>query len=314
MTKERILGIHNLSVVVPEEQGHPEISILNGINLYLKKAEHVGIIGGSGSGKSVLMNAIIKSLHEPLVIKSGEVVLGSENILTMKHDQLNNKVLGKRIASICPNPNWRLDPIEPVGEQVKNIYLSHFKVKEAEARIRVLELFNMVGIPDATTRYNAFSHELSGGMAQRVLITMALICEPEVLLADEPTGGLDVTIQMQVFDLILRLIREKHRSIIIASRDIGLIYHLCNHIYVLKEGRIVEAGNIKDVIQNPIHPYTCKLIKLSESNYKIRRSQEYMDLLQTTDNKYYKLCEENAAHCKDGYLMFENEHIVRVCK
>lgn len=314
MVEEYILDIHNLSVVVPKEPGRPEIPILKNINLYLKKNERIGIIGGSGSGKSVLLNAIINSLREPLAVKSGEVMLDGENILVMDHAHLNNKVLGKRIATICPNPHWRLDPIDSVGEQVKNIYMSHFNIKKAEARVRVLELLKQVGIPDVEARYNAFPHELSGGMAQRVLVTMALICEPEVLLMDEPTGGLDVTIQIQVFHLIRELILKSRRSTILASRDIGLIYHLCNRIYIIKDGRVIESGKTDDVVHNPLHPYTYKMVSLSESNYKIRLSQEYTDLLQIADKKYQKLIKENAARCEDGYLIFENEHIVEARK
>jgi ABC-type dipeptide/oligopeptide/nickel transport system ATPase component len=136
--------------------------------------------------------------------------------------------------------------------------MSHNQCKPAEARARVLDLLRLVGIPGPETRYNAFPHELSGGMAQRVLVTIALICKPKLLLADEPTGGLDVTIQIQVFNLIRKLIRAERRSTIVASRDIGLIYHLCDRIYVLYKGRILESGFTEDVIHHPVHPYTAR--------------------------------------------------------
>ncbi len=186
------------------------------------------------------------------------MLLEGKNLLEMTAEQMRASVLGKQIASIYPNPHWRLEPINSIGNQIRDIYMSHNQCKPAEARARVLDLLRLVGIPGPETRYNAFPHELSGGIAQRVLVTIALICEPKLLLADEPTGGLDVTIQIQVFNLIRKLIRAERRSTIVASRDIGLIYHLCDRIYVLYKGRILESGFTEDVIHHPVHPYTAR--------------------------------------------------------
>ena len=307
---DSILSVRNLCVDVPQSYDRPKVPILKNISLSLREQECIGIIGGSGSGKSVLMNAIINSMREPLVVSSGEVVLGGKNILTLSADEMRSAVLGKQIASICPNPHWRLDPINCIGDQIKDIYMSHTRCKPAEARSRALELLRLVGIPDPEVRYNAFPHELSGGMAQRVLVTIALICEPKLLLADEPTGGLDVTIQIQVFNLIRKLIREERRSTIVASRDIGLIYHLCDRIYVLSHGRILESGRTEDVIHNPIHPYTAKLVQIAESDHAMRKSAKYQNYLSQAQRDYQLLIHNNRSQIADGYLDLGNDHRV----
>lgn len=312
MKDDTILTLRNLSVGVPATYEADAKPILKNINLSLREHECVGIIGGSGAGKSVLMNAIINSLREPLQIVGGQVLLEGENLFEINPEEMSSNVLGKRIASICPNPHWRLDPINCVGDQIKNIYMSHNKCKSAEARARALELLRLVGIPDPETRYNAYPHELSGGMAQRVLVTMALICEPKILLADEPTGGLDVTIQIQVFNMIRKLIREERRSTIVASRDIGLIYHLCDRVYVLYEGRILESGSTEDVIHHPAHPYTARLMQVAESTHKTRKSPEYREYLQKTRENYERLIRERGDRAEDGYVDVGDNHKVEV--
>ena len=307
-----MLSLRNLCVGIPAAYGAGAVPILKNINLTLNRQECVGIIGGSGSGKSVLMNAIIHSLRAPLAVTGGEVLLEGENLLSFCEEHMRLTVLGKRIASICPNPQWRLDPIDCVGEQIKNIYLSHVKCPPAQARERVMELLRQVGIPDPQTRYNAYPYELSGGMAQRVLVTIALICEPELLLADEPTGGLDVTIQIQVFNLIRRLIRQQRRSTIVASRDIGLIYHLCDRVYVLYDGRILESGATEDVIHHPLHPYTAKLVQISESDHKMRQTPQYRTSLDRAQARYRAMLTDRADQARDGYVEVGEGHWVEV--
>lgn len=310
MQHQHVLEVRNLSVALPGDSAESGRNILDAINLFLDKDECVGIIGGSGSGKSVLLNAMINSLREPLEITSGQVLSGGNDILTMDPRSLDSEILGKQIATISPNPHWRLDPIECVGEQIKRIYLSHHKASAAQAKERVLDYLRLVGIPDPEKRYYAFPNELSGGMAQRVLVTMALICEPTILLADEPTGGLDVTIQIQVFNLIRNLIQESGRSTLLASRDVGLIYHLCDRVYVLRNGRIVEAGETGDVIHSPIHPYTAKLVRVAESNYRERQSSEYARYFEEVKDAYDALVRKGTEN--DGYITLENGHKVEV--
>lgn len=312
MLQERVLEIRNLSVQIPADSGETPKNILEDISLFVDKDECVGIIGGSGSGKSVLLNAMINSLREPLEILKGQVIHGGHDIATMDSRHMRSEILGKRIASISPNPHWRLDPIECIGEQIKNIYLSHHKASGVEAKERVLAYLKLVGIPDPQKRYYAFPHELSGGMAQRVLITMALICDPLILLADEPTGGLDVTIQIQVFNLIRNLIKERGRSTLVASRDVGLIYHLCDRVYVLHNGRIVETGETRDVLRSPVHPYTARLVKVSESDFAMRQSTDYKRYFERTEEIYEEL--RVRGNVEDGYIILENGHKVAVNK
>lgn len=310
MDDAKFLSVKNLTVVVPKSGKRKEKTILRNITIYLDRKECVGIIGSSGSGKSVLMNAVINSLKEPLTVTSGSVDLEGEELLKTDPKTMHNAVLGKRIASIAPNPHFRLDPIDSVGNQISNIYRSHFKISIGEARKKAIELLDKVGIPDAENRYNALPNELSGGMAQRVLVSMALICRPEILLADEPTGGLDVTIQIQVFNLIRKLIKENECTTIVSTRDIGLIYHLCDRIYVLKDGHFVEFGTVDEIINRPLHPYTAKLVRLAESDYVDRKSAGYKKYLETVEKEYQSLVSKAGNNMKDGYISAGRSHFV----
>lgn len=311
MEKAKALSVNNLTVVIPENGKRQQKTILENISFELGTKECVGIIGSSGSGKSVLMNAIIHSLREPLSVTSGTVNLENMELLQMEQKKMQDNILGKRIASICPNPHFRLDPIDSVGDQISNIYQSHFKVSRQEAMKKTIELLNKVGIPDPENRYHALPHELSGGMAQRILVTMALICDPEILLADEPTGGLDVTIQIQVFHLIRKLIKEKECATIVSSRDIGLIYHLCDRIYVLKDGRFVEFGTVDEIINSPMHPYTAKLVRLAESNYMDRKSEAYKKYMEDAE-KQYKAFVSGKEEQRNGFAFVGGNHFVEV--
>ncbi|MGI6696649.1 MAG: ATP-binding cassette domain-containing protein [Christensenellales bacterium] len=298
-----ILEVKGLTVMLAGTDSNLDKPLLDNINITIDETECVGIIGGSGSGKSVLLSAIINSLSEPLMISKGEVILNGINLLEIDLETLRKEYLGRQVASIKPNPHWRLDPIDTIGNQIKRIYMSHFRVTNDQAHSRVIELLGLVGIPDPEKRYNSFPNELSGGMAQRVLITIALICEPSLLLADEPTGGLDVTIQIQVFNLIKGLISENKLSTLIASRDIGLLYHLCDRIYVLNDGRIVESGKTNDIVHFPVHPYTAKLIGLAEADHQVRESTNFQNRMKTTEEMYAKICSLNEENAVNGWQL-----------
>lgn len=287
--------VKNLTVIRGRRGNEEPHKILSNINLKVSENECVGIIGGSGAGKTVLLNSLINSPRTPLTISEGVVDFEGEDLLKMPKRVLQREILGKKIASICPNPHLRLDPINTIGQQISDIYTSHFKkATPKEAKNKVIELLHKVGIPDPDHRYNSYPVELSGGMAQRVLVTIALICKPTVLLADEPTGGLDVTIQIQVFKLIQDLIKEENLATIIASRDIGLIYHLSDWIYVMNHGKIVEYGLTDEIINNPMHPYTTKLVRLAESDHRERLEGSFNMHLNKDLQKYHKFINANA--------------------
>jgi len=304
-----ILEIKSLNVLVQE--GQKEKKILKDINFSIFEGECFGIIGGSGSGKSVLLNAIINSLKEPLKIQCGEVLFNHLNLLELSESDLVNTIRGKKMASIYPNPHWRLNPIEPVGKQIMDLYLSHFHNSIEDAEKKVIDLIKKVGIPDPEKRFHAYPHELSGGMAQRIIIAIALICEPTILLADEPTGGLDATIQIQVFNLMLDIIQKIRRSTIIASRDIGLIAHLCQRICVLGEGSIAEIGNVDEIITNPIHPFSVKLINIAKSNYKSRRTREFKEKMTKAFKEYEQLLNKSSKkNNQDQFIKINQNHYV----
>ncbi|NLJ49228.1 MAG: ABC transporter ATP-binding protein [Candidatus Atribacteria bacterium] len=302
-----ILEIQDLNVVIQEA----EKEILRNINIEIFEGECFGIIGGSGSGKSVLLNSIINSLKEPLKMKSGKVLFNHQNLLEISENELMSTIRGKKIASIYPNPHWRLNPIEPVGKQIKDLYLSHFKDNIGDADKKIVDLLRKVGIPDPEKRYHAYPYELSGGMAQRIIVALALICEPNLLLADEPTGGLDATIQIQVFNLMLDIIQKTKRSTIIASRDIGLIAHLCQRMCVLSNGSIVEYGDVHEIISNPIHPFTVKLINIAKSNYKNRKKNDFREKMINSFKEYEKLIlKSNLENNKNHFIEINQNHFV----
>jgi oligopeptide/dipeptide ABC transporter ATP-binding protein len=235
------------------------IKAVTGIDFSVSRNEVLGIVGESGCGKSVTSLSILGLVTSPGRVEGGEVIFDGRDLLTVPSDEMR-KIRGNRIAMIFQQPQSSLNPVMKVGKQIDEALLIHRGLDQKAAKVRTLELMDMVGIPDARRRYDAYPHEMSGGMAQRVMIAIALACEPELLIADEPTTALDVTIQAQILDLMRTLQRETGTAIILITHDLGVVAEMCDRAAVMYAGEIVEMTDVRTLFVDPKHPYTRGLI------------------------------------------------------
>tara|TARA_Y100001970_G_C14171765_1_gene824567 strand:+ start:366 stop:1355 length:990 start_codon:yes stop_codon:yes gene_type:complete len=244
---------------------------LNGVSFDVKVGEIIGIVGETGAGKSLTAMSIMGLLQPPAKIVEGNIYFQGKNLAAMKENEINN-IRGNNLSMIVQSPLTSLDPLSRIGKQLIRIQQEHQEINKSKAFITAVEMLKIVGIPDPERRMNAWPHELSGGMAQRILIAMALINKPSMLIADEPTTGLDVTVQAQILDLLKDLVKERRMASIIITHDLGVIAHYCSRMIVMFAGCIVETGTVESVFTNPSHPYTQALIsstprKISEKGF-----------------------------------------------
>ena len=262
------LKINNLSV--DYQMRRETVYAAKNVNIEINKGEILGLVGESGSGKSTVGNAIINLIDEPGKISSGSITLGDINI----HEDPKNivKYRGKKIGLIFQDPQTSLNPILTIGEQLIETIQSHLKLSTEEAKNKSISLLKEVGIKDAESRFDNYPHQFSGGMRQRVVISLALCCEPELLIADEPTTALDVSIQSQILDLIKRLTKERNLAVILITHDMGVIAETTDRVAVMKNGNLVEIGLTKEILTNPKETYTKSLVSsVPPTNKKISR-------------------------------------------
>lgn len=233
---------------------------VDGVSFVLRKGEILGLVGESGCGKSVTALSILQLVSEPGKITGGEIIFDGDDLLKVNSETMR-AVRGNRIAMIFQEPMTSLNPVFTCGDQVIEALFAHKGIKTGEAKMQVLGLFREVGLPDPERTFGAYPHELSGGMRQRVMIAMALVCGPSVLIADEPTTALDVTVQAQILELIKRLQKERAMSVILITHDFGVVAEMCDRVAVMYASRIVESADIKTIFKNPCHPYTVGLLK-----------------------------------------------------
>ena len=219
----------------------------------------VGLVGESGCGKSVTSLSIMRLIAQPGRIVEGQIIFDNTDLVKLPENRMV-EIRGNRVSMIFQQPQSSLNPVFRVGEQLSEVLQIHQEVGKEAGEKRAVELLAMVGVPDPERRVNAFPHELSGGMAQRVMIAMALACVPELLIADEPTTALDVTIQAQILDLMRNLRSKMDTAIILITHDLGVVAEMCDHVNVMYAGRIVEQAPVKELFQSPKHPYTVALI------------------------------------------------------
>ena len=231
------------------------VKAVDGINLCLNQDEVLGIVGETGCGKSVTARSILKLVPEPGKIVSGEIKLNGKDVLAMNDKEIND-LRGGQVAMIFQNPLSSLNPLFTIGEQVSHIIRIHQKVKQVAAKERAVEMFNQVRLPNPNQLLDKYPHELSGGQLQRIMIAMALSCLPQLLIADEPTTALDVTIQAQILTLMLRLKRETKTSIMLITHDLGVVAEVCDRVVIMYAGRIVEDAPVDEIFHEPLHPYT----------------------------------------------------------
>lgn len=268
---ETILNINELRTHFFTDDG--EIPAVDGVSLHINKGEIVGIVGESGCGKSVTSLSIMQLVPDPPgKIVSGSIDFKGENLVNVNNKRMK-KIRGKEIAMIFQEPMTSLNPLFTIGNQLRESIRIHEKVSKKDAHQKSINLLKLVGLPRAEEVINEYPHQLSGGMRQRVMIAIAMACEPELLIADEPTTALDVTIQAQILDLMRKLNADKNTAILLITHDLGVVAEMCDRVIVMYAGQVVEEGTVRDVLKNPEHPYTKGLIRslprLDEKNQKL---------------------------------------------
>jgi peptide/nickel transport system ATP-binding protein len=253
----RLLDVRGLRTTFTTRDG--VVRAVDGIDFHVDRGEIMGLVGESGCGKSVTSLSILRLIGSPGRVEAGEVIFDGVDLLKIGGDAMR-RIRGNRISMIFQQPTSSLNPVWDVGAQLSEVLEIHRNMKRSAARARAAELLRMVGIPDPERRLKAYPHEMSGGMAQRVMIAMALACEPELLIADEPTTALDVTIQAQILDLIRELRDRTGTAIILITHDLGVVAEMCDRVAVMYAGEIVEQTDVVSLFRRPSHPYTRGLI------------------------------------------------------
>ena len=255
---QSLLQVSDLHVQIASRRGI--VRAVDGVSLEVPPGEAVGLVGESGSGKSMTLRAIIGVLPPEARVTAGQVILDGVDLVQLSGAQLN-KLRGPMIAMIFQEPMSALNPVMRVGQQIAEGPQVHLGMNRARSAERALELMRRVGIPDPERRFRSFPHEFSGGMRQRVMIAIALSCEPRLILCDEPTTALDVTIQDQILRLLTRLCRESGTSLVFVTHDLPVVAQVCHQLAVMYAGQIVERGPVQDVLTEPCHPYTLGLVR-----------------------------------------------------
>ena len=300
-TKEELLRIRDL--VVEYDTDEDVVQAVNHIDLQLGKGETLGLVGETGAGKTTIAKAILRILPDPPSrVKAGEIYFEGKDILKLSEGKMR-KIRGNKIAMIFQDPMTALNPIETVGSQIAEAIGLHEKLSKAEVQKRAVDMLEMVGIPGE--RYGEYPHQFSGGMKQRVVIAMALACRPEMLLADEPTTALDVTMQAQVLDMMESLKEKLNTSMILITHDLGIVAGMCDRVAVVYAGEIVEQGTTEEVFDFPGHPYTLGLFQsLPRLDSTEKRLKPINGLMPDPTNlpegcKFYDRCPYACEKCKE---------------
>ena len=271
---ENILSIKNLDITFRTNAG--DIHAIRGVNFELPSGKTVALVGESGSGKSVTMKAVTGLLDSNAIINSGNIFYNGEDLLTFTKKDLRQKINGQQIAMVFQDPMTSLDPTMTIGDQITEGMFLHKKISKSDARQRAIELLNLVGIMDAEKRMKNYPHQLSGGMRQRVVIAVALSCEPKILICDEPTTALDVTVQARILNLIKDIQAEMNLSVIYITHDLGVVAKVADFVNVMYAGKVIEVGTVEEIFYDPRHPYTWGLLSA-------------MPDLETDDDRLYSI-------------------------
>lgn len=321
--KKPLLEVKDLNAVFPS--GEKLVRAVNDVSFTLNEGEILGIVGESGCGKSTLLLSLLRLIRYPGKVESGEILFRGNDLLQMSSSQIR-AMRGKEISMIFQDPLSTLNPAFTIGEQIRESLRLHNIVKGSKApwpfdglrregeKQRVLQLMNEVGIPSPMDRYASYPHQFSGGMQQRTLIAIALACSPSLLLADEPTTALDVTIQAQIVNLMKQINQERGTAIILVTHDLGLAAEFCDRIAVMYAGRIVEQGTVDEIVETPQHPYTQGLLncrpRIGEREQTIRPITGNVPSLASLPNgcAFAERCSFVKDTCNDGPIpLFETE-------
>ena len=325
MSGESVISVKNIKTYFYSENRCNRA--VNGVSFEVKRGRTLCVVGESGCGKSVTASSIMQLLPRLARIEEGEIIYHSEEkgdieIQKLKRNGKEMRELrGKDIAMIFQDPMTALNPVFKVGDQIAENIMQHEKVSKKEAKARALELLTQMGIPEPEKRINQYPHEFSGGMRQRAVIALAMSCNPKVLLADEPTTALDVTIQAQIFELMDMLKREHNTAIMLITHDMGVVSELADDVLVMYMGNVIESGTAREVLKNPKHPYT-KALLASIPILGKGKEQELSPIRGMTPNPYNrpKGCQfeprcdfacEKCKECMPDETMLEGTHMVR---
>lgn len=267
---DNLLTINNLKTSFFTHVG--EVQAVRGVSLYLKRGEALGIVGESGSGKSITMMSLMRLLEENGKILQGEIVFEGSDLTKLSEKEMQ-KIRGNDIGMIFQDPMTSLNPVYTIGNQLIEPLLKHKNMSRRDAYNTAVKMLQLVGIPSAEKRMKQYPHEFSGGMRQRAMIAMAIVCSPKLIIADEPTTALDVTIQAQILELMKDLKDKLNTSIILITHDLGVVADMCSRINVMYGGVIVESGTTRDIFYNPKHPYTWGLLKSVPNPKKITKER-----------------------------------------
>lgn len=279
-----ILKIENLHTHFFTEKG--EVPAVDGVDLYINPGEVLGVVGESGCGKSVTSLSVLKLVpNPPGRIVDGRILFKGRDIVPMKEREMR-KIRGNAVSMIFQEPMTSLNPLFTVGQQIIETVRLHQGVSKKEAREHAIDMLRKVGIPRPESIIDEYPHQLSGGMRQRVMIAMSISCNPELLIADEPTTALDVTIQAQILDLIRRLNEEQGTAVMMITHDLGVVAEMCHRVAVMYAGKVVEEGPVRDIFKNPLHPYTQGLIasvpRMDETRERLYSIPGNVPILSTT--------------------------------
>lgn len=301
---KKIVEFKNLSISFKTDEGI--VRAVNDVSFEVRKGEVLGIVGESGCGKSVTSMSLMRLLPvPPTIYESGSINLNGVDILSLSEEEMREK-RGSEVAIIFQEPMTSLNPVMKIGQQISEVMLIHQKISKSEAKKRAIELINLVGIPRAESIFNSYPHELSGGMRQRIMIAIALACNPKVLIADEPTTALDVTIQAQILDLIKNMKSKFDMSIMMITHDLGVIAEMADYVIVMYAGKVVEKAKVLDIFKNPKHPYTIGLMKskptFEGSNEKLYSIPGQVPNPMNLPNYcyFYERCDRRRDFCKKG--------------
>lgn len=300
---ETILKVDDLRISFKAYGGM--VRAVRGVSFDLKRGETVAIVGESGSGKSVSIKAIMGILAPNAVIDNGKIEYDGMDLTKVTEDDFH-KIRGKRIGLIFQDPLSALNPIMKIGKQIMEVLLLNKNVTKEEARKRALDLMNAVGIPDAERRFNQYPFQFSGGMRQRIVIAIALAGDPEILICDEPTTALDVTVQAKILELINKIKEERHLSVIFITHDLGVVANMADRVNVMYAGKIVETGTSEEIFFEPAHPYTWALLS---SMPDLQTKERLLAIPGTPPNMIYPP-EGDAFAARNEYAMkidFEKE-------
>lgn len=257
ITEQPLLAIRNLTVAFPTEEG--AAYAVNDMNLSLKRKQVLGLVGESGCGKSMTSLAILGLVPKPGEIRHGSIIFDGQDLTKLPESALR-RIRGAQIALIPQDPLTSLNPVYTIGNQMAEVLTLHQGLSNEQARRRAIEMLDLVRLPNAKNRLEDYPHQFSGGMRQRVMIAMALSCNPKLLIADEPTTALDVTVQAQILTLMQDIQKEFDTAILLITHDLGVVAELCDEVGVMYAGRVVEQAPVRDLFKNPLHPYTQGLL------------------------------------------------------